>query len=87
MKAYAVVDPQNAKLLVAFGIICCAINLLPASVVIAAGLTKFDNVAIAPGGLTDTWRGKYHDTGVVIKAFRTYSTRNLNQAKKVSIVY
>ena len=30
MKAYAVVDPQNAKLLVAFGIICRAINLLPA---------------------------------------------------------
>lgn len=38
---------------------------------------------MASGGFTDTWRGRYKNEPVALKAFRTYPSRDLKEAKKV----
>ena len=41
-------------------------------------------MAIASGGLTDTWRGCFRNTQVVIKAFRIYPPQHLKEATEVN---
>jgi len=84
-KAYPTLDPQNAKFVTALGNVCSAIERLPASAVLSAGLEKRGSIVVASGGFTDIWRGKYHGAQVAIKAFRIYPAQNLKEAKQVSI--
>ena len=52
---------------------------------LSAGLKKRGDFAVASGGFTDIWRGKYYATQVAIKAFRVYLAQNSEEANKVSI--
>ena len=85
IKAFLTANVQNAELLISFGKICSAANQLPASVVLSAGLTKHGDTPVASGGMTDVWRGEYQGTRVAIKAFRTYSPQNLQEAMEVRV--
>ena len=40
-------------------------------------------MAVASGGFTDTWRGRFKTKAVALKAFRTYPSQDLKEAKKV----
>ena len=73
------------KFINALGEMCSATDRLPTSTLLAAGLEKCGDIAVASGGLTDIWRGKYHGSPVAIKAFRIYPAQNLKEAKDVSI--
>ena len=84
-KAYLTVDSQNAKFVTALGNMCSVTEQLPTSAVLTAGLKKRGKIAVASGGLTDIWRGKYRGTLVAIKAFRIHPSQDLKEAKKVHI--
>ena len=84
-KAFISVDSQNVQSLARFGNLCSAIKRLPASVLLPTGLAKHGDFPVASGGLANTWRGEYRGVRVAIKAFRTYSTQNLEVAKEVRI--
>ena len=71
--------------MLALGNVCSAIERLPTSAILSAGLEKHGNVAVASGGFTDIWRGEYDATQVAIKAFRLHPTQNLKEAKEVSM--
>ena len=46
------------------------------------GLDRCGDIAVASGGFTDTWRGRYKTTTVALKAFRTYPSQDLKEVKK-----
>lgn len=75
--------PQNLALLGALGSICSTTALLPHTAVLSNGLEKCGDIAVASGGFTDTWRGRYKKESVALKAFRTYPSQDLKDAKKV----
>ena len=52
---------------------------------LSTGLEKRGEIAVASGGFTDIWRGKYRAKQVAIKAFRIYPAQNLKGAKEASI--
>jgi hypothetical protein len=85
VKAFLTADIQNAEFLISFGKICSAAKQLPASALLSAGLTKHGDTPVASGGMTDVWRGEYQGTRVAIKAFRTYSPQNLEEAMEVRV--
>lgn len=64
---------------------CSAIERLPTSAILSAGLEKHGSFAVASGGFTDIWQGNYYATQVAIKAFRIYPAQNLREAKEASI--
>lgn len=76
--------PQNLALLNALGSICSTTAQLPHTAIISDGLEKTGDIAVASGGFTDTWRGRYETKVVALKAFRTYPSQDLKEAKKVS---
>ena len=84
-KAYPTVDLQDAKFITTLGNVCSTIERLPASAVLSAELEECGTTAVASGGFTDIWRGKYHNAPAAIKTFRAYPPKNLKEAKKVSI--
>lgn len=86
-KAFISADLQNAQSLVRFGSLCSAINRLPASAVLPVGLAKHGDKSVASGGLANTWRGEHQGAQVAIKELRTYSPRDLEEAKKVRIQF
>ena len=69
----------------ALGNLCSAIERLPTSAVLKAGLEKRDTIAVASGGFTDIWRGEHGGAQVAIKAFRIYPVQNLKETKEVTI--
>lgn len=75
--------PQGSVLLQALGSICSATGQLPHAVILSSGLQKCGDIAVASGGFTDTWRGRYKTKNVALKAFRTYPSQDLKEAKKV----
>jgi hypothetical protein len=85
IKAYLTADIQNVQFLISFGELCSAAKQLPASAIIPTGLTKHGDTSVASGGMTDVWRGEYQGTQVAIKAFRTYSPQNLEEAMEVRV--
>ena len=74
------------KFIVVLGGVCSALDRLPTSTLLAAGLEKRGAIAVASGGLTDIWRGEYYGSPVAIKAFRIYPAQNLKEAKEVCIL-
>jgi len=52
-KAYSTIDPQNVKFATALGSVCSAIERLPTSAVLSAGLEKRGYIVVALGELTD----------------------------------
>ena len=85
IKAFPVVDIQNAELLILFGRICGAIKQLPTSVVLSGDLTKRDDTPVAPGGMMDVWHGEHEGVQVAIKSFRSSSEHTLDEATEVRI--
>lgn len=75
--------PQNLALLGALGSICSATARLPHTIILSNGVEKCGDIAAASGGFTDTWRGRYKTKAVALKAFRTYPSQDLKEAKKV----
>ena len=73
------------KFINALGEVCSATDRLPTSTLLATGLEKCGEIAVASGGLSDIWRGEYFGSPVAIKAFRIYPAQNLKEAKEVSI--
>ena len=72
------------KFVNALGDVCTAAGRLQTLTLLAAGLEKRDAIAVAPGELTDIWRGEYYRSPVAIKAFRICPAQNLREAKEVS---
>ena len=72
------------KSIKALGEVCSATDRLPTSTLLAAGLQKRGDIAVASGGFTDIWRGEHHGSLVAMKAFRIYTAQNLKEAKEVS---
>ena len=83
-KAYSILDSQNAKYITALGNVCGAIQQLPTSAVLSAGLEKCAIIALKPAGLMDIWYGYPGGFPVAIKAHRIYRASNLEEAKEVS---
>jgi len=84
-KVYPIIDTQNAEFVTTLGGVCSAIGRLPTSAVIPVGLEKRGSIAVASGGSTDIWRGKWGDKQVAIKAFRIHPAENLKEAKDVRV--
>ena len=84
---YATADPQNAKLLASFGKLCSALGQLPPSAVLFSGLMVHGDIPVAPGKITDLWRGEYRGNQVAIKSFHTDLRLNLEEARTVRIEY
>lgn len=79
-------DSQNAKLVTALPGSVRSATELPTSIVLSTGFEKLGEIAVATGGFTDIWRGKYGGRQVAIKAFRIYPPQKLKEAKEVSAV-
>ena len=85
-QAIGFTDWENAQLfplLLALGSICSATSQLPSTTILSSGVERCGEIAIASGGFTDTWRGLYQTKTVALKAFRTYPSQDLKEAKKV----
>ena len=76
---YDAASAENTTFLVQFGKLCSIVGQLPASAILSKELTKDGDVAVAPGGLMDTWRGDCQGVKVAIKAFRASTTQNLEE--------
>ena len=74
--------PQVSVVLRALGSICSVTGQLPHTAILSSGLQKCGDIAVASGGFTDTWRGRYGRKNVALKAFRTYPSQDLKEAKK-----
>jgi hypothetical protein len=79
------VKDVHIQFLALFGSFCSAFKHLPASVLLSAGLEKCGDVAVAPGGLTSLWGGRYNGIRVAIKAFHKCSPQNLQREMDVGI--
>jgi hypothetical protein len=75
--------PRGSVLLQALGSICSATGQLPRTTSLSDGVERCGDIAVASGGFTDTWRGRYQKTPVALKAFRTYQSQELDGAQKV----
>lgn len=73
---------RNLALLRALGSVCSATGRLPRTTTLN-GLEKCGDIAVASGGFTDTWRGRYRSKTVALKAFRTYPSQDLKEARKI----
>ena len=63
--------------------VCGSQTILPLSCVISGNISKEGEIAFASGSFTDVWKGRHNDNPVCIKAFRTYTTKNLSKIKQV----
>lgn len=82
---YPTLNVQNALFLNALGEVCSASGVLPTSVVISTGLEKIGTAPLASGGLMDVWSGVHDGEKVVIKVFRVYPGKAMNEVEKVRI--
>ncbi|KAF9646892.1 kinase-like protein [Thelephora ganbajun] len=74
---------QSKTLLRALGSICSATGQLPHPTILSDGLKRCGEIAVASGGFTDTWLGRYKTKYVALKAFRTYPLQDLKEAEKI----
>jgi len=86
-KVLPAVGVETVELVAALGALCAAIGRLPSSAVLSKGLRKPGSRLITSVGLMDTMPGEYGHRPVSIKAFRTYPTQDLKEAKKVRITW
>lgn len=82
-KVYQGVDAQDKEFLTLFGTFCSATKQLPPSASLSAELSKSEDVAVAPAGITDLWRGQLRGACVAIKAFRACPAQYLEEAEEV----
>ncbi|KAF9644342.1 kinase-like protein, partial [Thelephora ganbajun] len=67
----------------ALGSICSATGQLLHLIILSDGLKRCGEIAVASGGFTDTWLGRYQTKYVALKAFRTYPLQDLKEAEKI----
>ena len=72
-------------LVTALGDLCSVTERLPTSAVLSSGLEKCGDTAVASGGLTDIWQGKYDGAEVAVRAFRIHPAQDLKDAKQVRL--
>ena len=67
---------------------CSEVGILPDSYYLnTSQIKKLNDVPFASGGYSDVWRGSYLEENVSIKAFRVYTTDNIENLTKVLNVF
>jgi len=82
-QAAPVVLVKDTESVATLGDISSNTLLLPSSIGSLKGLEKRGEIAVASGGIADTWRGSWNNQQVAFKAFRIYPPHDLQEAKKI----